>query len=519
MSLRDEVGKLLNNSIHLCKECGEAEEFYHILLDMKKRLAMPLRVAVVGIMKAGKSTFMNALLGADIVDTGTTETTYTVCWFKYAKEKSLTICFDDGKEENAPFCDLAKWSNRLYKEQNPRIEHVKYIIIYYPSEVLKKIEFIDTPGLNSSYGKDEKNTKDFLALSGDANTRREASNADAIIYAFNRTLNEKDSETLRSFLAEQSVSPINSVGILTKADYLWEVGEAALPIDRAREVSEHIMSDHMIKSMIYSILPVSAKPVEGYAQLTKEDFGVLEKISEKSYDELEALLFSAKDFEQSEKKFLQEIGTKNQRKELMKKLSQYGIYEMVRLIKEGKKEEELKSVLEEKCGIRAVEEMLLNHFGNRTFLLKSNYIFQHLRSYILWVKKSADKQGTVSKSLQNTCAMIELEINRIISSVHVLQELEALQLYYNGQIKFYDEDERKDFLCIMGENGRMPEQRLGMPMGSSVKELEIAARRKHDIWNGRAADFMRDNSYISMASIVARSYEYLYYHLNALVEE
>ena len=41
----------------------------------------PCVVAVVGRMKAGKSTFINALLGEDLAAVGVTETTATInCW-------------------------------------------------------------------------------------------------------------------------------------------------------------------------------------------------------------------------------------------------------------------------------------------------------------------------------------------------------------------------------------------------------------------------------------------------------
>src|SRR5262252_9083775 len=45
----------------------------------------PCVVAVVGRMKAGKSTFINALLGEDLARVGATETTATINYFRYGK--------------------------------------------------------------------------------------------------------------------------------------------------------------------------------------------------------------------------------------------------------------------------------------------------------------------------------------------------------------------------------------------------------------------------------------------------
>src|SRR5206468_270497 len=54
----------------------------HCLLgDGQDRLQAPMRVAIIGRVKAGKSTAMNALLGHPVVPTGETEVTFNVTWF------------------------------------------------------------------------------------------------------------------------------------------------------------------------------------------------------------------------------------------------------------------------------------------------------------------------------------------------------------------------------------------------------------------------------------------------------
>ncbi|MDE7044303.1 MAG: dynamin family protein, partial [Acetatifactor sp.] len=92
MALKTEVFRMLDHIHSLCMECGDAGELDAVILEMKARLEVPLRVAVVGGIKVGKSTFMNALMGADILCTGVLETTYTVCWFRYGEQPGITIC-------------------------------------------------------------------------------------------------------------------------------------------------------------------------------------------------------------------------------------------------------------------------------------------------------------------------------------------------------------------------------------------------------------------------------------------
>src|SRR3954447_3248611 len=50
---------------------------------LAKQVYQPCVVAVVGRVKVGKSTFVNALLGEDLAKVATTETTATINYFTY----------------------------------------------------------------------------------------------------------------------------------------------------------------------------------------------------------------------------------------------------------------------------------------------------------------------------------------------------------------------------------------------------------------------------------------------------
>ena len=67
--------------------------------DMAER---PCVLAVAGQVKAGKSSFLNALLGLDLAAVGTTETTATINVFKYGRvkdpNKPVMVYWNDGRE-------------------------------------------------------------------------------------------------------------------------------------------------------------------------------------------------------------------------------------------------------------------------------------------------------------------------------------------------------------------------------------------------------------------------------------
>jgi len=520
MSLKTEVFGLLDNAQRFCRDCSDGSRLADSLQELRARLERPLRVAVVGIMKAGKSTFLNALMGADILYTGDLETTYTVCWFRYGEKPALTVYFRDGEQLEAAFEDLEKWSVRAFEVENPRIHDVKYLVIHYPSEVLKTMEFIDTPGLNSVYGTDAQNTLDFLSIKGSENTLYEAGMADAVIYAFSHTARGFDQDILQAFQngTASGMSPINSIGILTKVDAtgIWNILDEYTPVQAAYPVSETVMKSAGMNRLVFTVMPVCAKVYEGFAQLEMRDWDALAKIAAAESEELQDLLFDAEQFSSSTDELYANLGSVESRSRLIQLLGQYGILEIVEQISRGKIPAEIDAALQEACGIQDVRELLLRHFGNRTFLIKTRYIFSHLRSQIAQIRRDPAS----SSRLKSICSQLAEEIDGLTASNQTMKELKALQMYYNGQLSFSDEEELQDFLRITGEYGRSVEARLGVQGSLPVAELARLAQQKIALWHGRAANgWMLSGAYVETASIIARSYEQIYYHLSSLCEE
>jgi len=519
MSLKSEVFGLLDNAQRLCRQCPDSEALSDSLREMRARLETPLRVAVVGIMKAGKSTFMNALMGADILCTGDLETTYTVCWFRYGEQPKLTICFRNGEEQEAPIADLERWSVRAYEKENPRINDVKYLVLHYPSEVLRTMEFIDTPGLNSMYGTDAQNTLDFLAIQGSEETIYEAGMADAVIYAFNRTASDFDESILQEFHkgGMDSVSPINSVGILTKVDAtgIWDIWGEATPVEAAQPVASGVMKNEGLKRLLFTVLPVCAKVCEGCAQLTERDWTVLRQIAGTDGEELRDLLFDAAQFARSEDAAYTALGSSAARTRLMDLLGQYGILETAAFLRMGQSPEEIGKSLQTSCGIQAVRDLLLRHFGNRTFLIKSQFIFSCLRGLVRQLRKNSG----IGSQLRVICGRLLDDIDGLMTSVQTLKELKVLQMYYNGQLRFHSQEEERDFLCVTGEYGRSAEVRLGVQGPLPITELAGIARTKAMLWHEKTGSWMVSSAYIEATAIIARSYEEICFHLNALGEE
>ena len=65
------------------------------------------RVAVMGEFKRGKSTLLNALLGAPVLPADATPTTAAVSRITYGQKERAVLFFRDGSSEEIPFDGLS----------------------------------------------------------------------------------------------------------------------------------------------------------------------------------------------------------------------------------------------------------------------------------------------------------------------------------------------------------------------------------------------------------------------------
>ncbi|WP_437728675.1 dynamin family protein [Sorangium sp. So ce861] len=105
----------------------------------------PLRAAVVGEFNAGKSTFLNALLGEDVAPTGVLPTTATLHWVAWAPDPFARIVVRGGQDRVVPHAAL-KDTLRALAAAGAKVARV---FIYAPIERLKRVEILDTPGFNA----------------------------------------------------------------------------------------------------------------------------------------------------------------------------------------------------------------------------------------------------------------------------------------------------------------------------------------------------------------------------------
>lgn len=105
----------------------------------------PLRAAVVGEFNAGKSTFLNALLGEDVAPTGILPTTGTLHWVSWAPDPFARVAVRGASDRVVPHAGLKDALTELIAAKLV----VERVFIYAPIERLRRVEIIDTPGFNA----------------------------------------------------------------------------------------------------------------------------------------------------------------------------------------------------------------------------------------------------------------------------------------------------------------------------------------------------------------------------------
>jgi len=155
----------------------------------------------MGEFNAGKSSFVNALCGADVAPTGVTPTTATVNVLRYGAEPAARVVGHDGGTRPLPAAEVARFLTALRADEARAIRMVE---IFLPVEALRRVEIVDTPGLNSILPEHERVTRDFLQ------------EADAIVWVF--AIGQAAKATERAALELAHGAGKRVLGVLNKVD-------------------------------------------------------------------------------------------------------------------------------------------------------------------------------------------------------------------------------------------------------------------------------------------------------------
>lgn len=274
---------------------GPLRDLYPLLERAQERLSQPVRLAVVGQIKAGKSTLVNALLGRQLAVTRRVESTYRVNEFRYGHPEGIAAYYRDAngsvRRQDYPLSSLEQLT--VYeKDRSGELLEPSRIVVSIREKRLQQLILIDTPGLYSIYGVDSDETERLLTQ----RSSEELEAADAILYLFERDVGERDMKVVRDFLGPPSpvhlTNSAKALGVMSRCDQNWRAGgELSDPMAAGADfIARRWNSEADLRHTFYEILPVAAIVAQGAQSLSASEFGELRELSGWDYSKLLAAL-------------------------------------------------------------------------------------------------------------------------------------------------------------------------------------------------------------------------------------
>ena len=139
------------------------------LLTLRRKLADDdRRVIVVGPAKRGKTTFVNALIGADVLPTGVNVTTNQPFYVRPAETEGYRLRFEDGSATEIGADDLELYGSEVAAEEGraPELEApLRWIEVDVPARFVPDgLAIVDLPGTDALYAAHAEITRRFVPL-------------------------------------------------------------------------------------------------------------------------------------------------------------------------------------------------------------------------------------------------------------------------------------------------------------------------------------------------------------------
>lgn len=447
-----------------------------------RRLREPLRLAVAGMVKAGKSTVLNALIGEQIAPTDAGECTKIVTWYRYSVSARITAHLKSGGETRLP---VKRTDGALVIELGAlTADQVGWIEVAWPSESLRSLVIIDTPGIASLSQDVSARSHAFLAPD-DA-----PSDADAILYLL-RHIHASDIGFLEAFRdnAAGSSQTVNAVALLSRAD---EIGSGRIDsLLSAARVADRYRRDGELRALALGCIPVAGLLAEGARALRESEFAAFRELAGLDRATRDRMLVSVDRFTRPSTATTLSV---EERKRLLARFGIFGVRLGSALVRAGASSStDLAQRLVQQSGLLEVQQFIVEQFRARASVLKTRAVLAGLEDLLR--DKPRDGSDDVRAGLE-----------RLVATNHELRELVLLSEFRTTIPRLASAD-AAEAERIIGGSGTAVAARLGLTDSARTDEVREALASSLAKWRTLSESPLSDRATVEICRVVIRSLE------------
>jgi hypothetical protein len=395
-TLLDQVWALLNRTMEVYRDSPRAMSWLRWQAD---RLGGPLRLAVLGPPKTGKSTLVNALVGEHVAPLDLGEDSTATVWYLSGANPRVTV-FPSGVEpvelpaERAAGglrVDLRAWRGRP----------VDRVVVDWPARSLKATALIDTPPATEPSAVD--------ALTTDT---------DAMLY-LTEHLQATDLRLLQAMHEHPiaSAHPVSTLVVLARAD---EIGGGALDaLFSAKQLARQQRRDPRTRALCQDVIAVTGLLAHAGRALPPAEFDALRTLAFAPRAEVDGRLLSADRFAAPDFPVPVE---KNLRRSLLDHLGLFGLRLTTALIRQGfDTQTTLGAELIKRSGLTELRDAITRYLTDRAPALQA-------RSALIAL------DAVLRNEPRPPAAALAVELERILATAHDFRELRLLSALATGHI-------------------------------------------------------------------------------------
>ncbi|MBV9486950.1 MAG: 50S ribosome-binding GTPase [Frankiaceae bacterium] len=451
-------------------------------VEIRRRLDLPVQVAIAGKVKVGKSTLLNALVGEELAPTNASECTRIVTWYRRAEVTQVTAVPYQGSPHPVAFSRNGALDVELGAES---AESLRWLMVDWPTERLRAMTLVDTPGIASLSTDLSQRTTAFLDP-----TSEDPGTVDAVIYLM-RHMHTADVRLLESFhdhdLAQPN--PVNCIAVLSRAD---EIGVCRLDaMKSAHAIADRYIVQPSIRRLVQDVVPVAGLLAQAAVSLREEEFRFLRSMAQAGVRSNSPVLGSVQELSAADTE-IDDVVSASVRRALVERFGLFGVRWAMEWLSRAPEATatELAEALAKVSGLTHLREIVMQQIAARSGLLKA-------RSAMTALTRLA---------ATNPVNGLSEELEALAAGAHELAELRMLNALRLGAVPLKD-DQLAEAEQILERSGQAAAARIGLPPDAEVGEVRRKLLASLETWQKRAENPLSKQAVVDACRVLIRSYE------------